>query len=44
MRVLWILILRLSLLQNSYHDLSHEAEALKRLEESGAILYLHPHL
>lgn len=33
-----------SVLQNSYHDLNHEAEALKRLEDSGAILYLHPHL
>lgn len=33
-----------SLLQNSYHDLNHEAEALRRLEDSGAILYLHPHL
>lgn len=32
-----------SLWQNSYHDLNHEAEALKRLEDAGAILYLHPH-
>ncbi|XP_030252129.1 CMP-N-acetylneuraminate-beta-galactosamide-alpha-2,3-sialyltransferase 4 isoform X3 [Sparus aurata] len=31
-------------MKNSYHDLNHEADALKRLEESGAILYLHPHL
>uniref|UniRef100_A0A1A8FEK7 CMP-N-acetylneuraminate-beta-galactosamide-alpha-2,3-sialyltransferase 4 n=1 Tax=Nothobranchius korthausae TaxID=1143690 RepID=A0A1A8FEK7_9TELE len=31
-------------MKNSYHDLNHEAKALKRLEESGAILYLHPHL
>uniref|UniRef100_A0A3Q0T756 CMP-N-acetylneuraminate-beta-galactosamide-alpha-2,3-sialyltransferase 4 n=1 Tax=Amphilophus citrinellus TaxID=61819 RepID=A0A3Q0T756_AMPCI len=31
-------------MKNSYHDLNHEAEALKRLEDSGAILYLHPHL
>ncbi|XP_078140332.1 CMP-N-acetylneuraminate-beta-galactosamide-alpha-2,3-sialyltransferase 4 isoform X3 [Centroberyx gerrardi] len=30
-------------MKDSYHDLSHEAEALKRLEDSGAILYLHPH-
>ncbi|XP_057694767.1 CMP-N-acetylneuraminate-beta-galactosamide-alpha-2,3-sialyltransferase 4 isoform X3 [Corythoichthys intestinalis] len=30
-------------LQNSYHDLNHEAETLKGLEESGAIFYLHPH-
>ncbi|XP_041657363.1 CMP-N-acetylneuraminate-beta-galactosamide-alpha-2,3-sialyltransferase 4 isoform X2 [Cheilinus undulatus] len=30
-------------MKNSYHDLNHEAEALKRLEDSGAILYLHPH-
>ncbi|XP_068601588.1 CMP-N-acetylneuraminate-beta-galactosamide-alpha-2,3-sialyltransferase 4 [Brachionichthys hirsutus] len=30
-------------MKNSYHDLSHEAEALKRLEDLGAILYLHPH-
>ncbi|KAI3354454.1 hypothetical protein L3Q82_018965, partial [Scortum barcoo] len=31
-------------MKNSYHDLNHEAEALKRLEDSGAVLYLHPHL
>lgn len=31
-------------MKNSYHDLNHEAEALKKLEDSGAILYLHPHL
>uniref|UniRef100_A0A3Q4APP9 CMP-N-acetylneuraminate-beta-galactosamide-alpha-2,3-sialyltransferase 4 n=1 Tax=Mola mola TaxID=94237 RepID=A0A3Q4APP9_MOLML len=31
-------------MKNSYHDLNHEAEALKRLEDSRAILYLHPHL
>ncbi|KAK5904439.1 hypothetical protein CesoFtcFv8_006004 [Champsocephalus esox] len=31
-------------MKNSYHDLNHEADALKRLEDSGAILYLHPHL
>ncbi|XP_036006059.1 CMP-N-acetylneuraminate-beta-galactosamide-alpha-2,3-sialyltransferase 4 [Fundulus heteroclitus] len=31
-------------MKNSYHDLGHEAEALKRLEDSGAIVYLHPHL
>ncbi|KAM4566436.1 CMP-N-acetylneuraminate-beta-galactosamide-alpha-2,3-sialyltransferase 4 isoform 2-T2 [Odontesthes bonariensis] len=31
-------------MRNSYHDLKHEAEALRRLEDSGAILYLHPHL
>ncbi|XP_031599465.1 CMP-N-acetylneuraminate-beta-galactosamide-alpha-2,3-sialyltransferase 4 isoform X1 [Oreochromis aureus] len=31
-------------MKNSYHDLNHEAEALKRLEDSGTILYLHPHL
>ncbi|XP_028320955.1 CMP-N-acetylneuraminate-beta-galactosamide-alpha-2,3-sialyltransferase 4 isoform X3 [Gouania willdenowi] len=30
-------------MKNSYHDLSNEAEALKRLEDSGAIFYLHPH-
>lgn len=29
---------------NSPHNLNHEAKALKRLEDSGAILYLHPHL
>lgn len=31
-------------MKNSHHDLNHEAEALQRLEEAGAILYLHPHL
>lgn len=31
-------------MKNSYHDLNHEAEALKSLEDAGAILYLHPHL
>ncbi|XP_072248945.1 CMP-N-acetylneuraminate-beta-galactosamide-alpha-2,3-sialyltransferase 4 isoform X1 [Leuresthes tenuis] len=31
-------------MMNSYHDLKNEAEALRRLEDSGAILYLHPHL
>ncbi|XP_027854750.1 CMP-N-acetylneuraminate-beta-galactosamide-alpha-2,3-sialyltransferase 4 isoform X1 [Xiphophorus couchianus] len=31
-------------MKNSYHDLNHEAKALKKLEDSGAILYLHPHL
>ncbi|KAG7484490.1 hypothetical protein MATL_G00049940 [Megalops atlanticus] len=30
-------------MKDSYHDLNHEAEALKWLEDSGAILYLHPH-
>ncbi|XP_076001034.1 CMP-N-acetylneuraminate-beta-galactosamide-alpha-2,3-sialyltransferase 4 isoform X1 [Genypterus blacodes] len=30
-------------MKNSYHDLNHEAEALKKLEDSGAIFYLHPH-
>ncbi|KAI1893766.1 hypothetical protein AGOR_G00127050 [Albula goreensis] len=30
-------------MRDSHHDLSHEAEALKRLEDSGAILFLHPH-
>ncbi|XP_048837169.1 CMP-N-acetylneuraminate-beta-galactosamide-alpha-2,3-sialyltransferase 4-like isoform X1 [Brienomyrus brachyistius] len=29
-------------MKNSYHDLSHEAQALKRLEKSGAIQYLLP--
>lgn len=33
-----------SLLQNSNHDLNHEAKALKRLQVSGAILNLHPDL
>ncbi|KAK2846987.1 hypothetical protein Q5P01_009986 [Channa striata] len=28
-------------MKNSYHDLKHEAETLKKLEESGIILYLH---
>ncbi|KAM9317760.1 CMP-N-acetylneuraminate-beta-galactosamide-alpha-2,3-sialyltransferase 4 isoform 1-T5 [Pholidichthys leucotaenia] len=31
-------------MKNSYHDLNNEARALKRLENLGAILYLHPHL
>nr|XP_057936352.1 CMP-N-acetylneuraminate-beta-galactosamide-alpha-2,3-sialyltransferase 4 isoform X2 [Doryrhamphus excisus] len=31
-------------MKHSHHDLNHEAEALKRLEDSGAILSLHPHL
>uniref|UniRef100_A0A3P9NC38 CMP-N-acetylneuraminate-beta-galactosamide-alpha-2,3-sialyltransferase 4 n=1 Tax=Poecilia reticulata TaxID=8081 RepID=A0A3P9NC38_POERE len=31
-------------MKNSYHDLNLEAKALKKLEDSGAILYLHPHL
>ncbi|XP_013883367.1 CMP-N-acetylneuraminate-beta-galactosamide-alpha-2,3-sialyltransferase 4 isoform X2 [Austrofundulus limnaeus] len=31
-------------MMNSYHDINNEAKALRRLEESGAILYLHPHL
>uniref|UniRef100_A0A8C6STU1 CMP-N-acetylneuraminate-beta-galactosamide-alpha-2,3-sialyltransferase 4 n=1 Tax=Neogobius melanostomus TaxID=47308 RepID=A0A8C6STU1_9GOBI len=31
-------------MKNSHHDLNHEAEALKRLEDAGAITYLHPHL
>lgn len=30
-------------MKDSYHDLTHEAEALKKLEDSGAIMYLHPH-
>ncbi|XP_036391993.1 CMP-N-acetylneuraminate-beta-galactosamide-alpha-2,3-sialyltransferase 4 isoform X2 [Megalops cyprinoides] len=30
-------------MKDSNHDLPHEAEALKRLEDAGAILYLHPH-
>ncbi|XP_061916517.1 CMP-N-acetylneuraminate-beta-galactosamide-alpha-2,3-sialyltransferase 4 isoform X2 [Entelurus aequoreus] len=30
-------------MKHSHHDLNNEAEALKRLEDSGAILYLHPH-
>eukprot|EP00064_Thunnus_orientalis_P000483 superscaffoldBa00000025_g484 len=30
-------------MKNSYHDVNHEAEALKRLEDLGAILYLHHH-
>ncbi len=38
------LLYRMSLLfQNSYHDLNQEALVLKRLEDQGAILYLHPH-
>lgn len=31
-------------MKNSQHDLSHEAKALKKLEDAGVILYLHPHL
>uniref|UniRef100_A0A8D2ZMK0 ST3 beta-galactoside alpha-2,3-sialyltransferase 4 n=1 Tax=Scophthalmus maximus TaxID=52904 RepID=A0A8D2ZMK0_SCOMX len=42
-RTQMLLFFSLSPLQNSYHDLNHEAEALKRLEDSGSILYLHPH-
>ncbi|XP_077422340.1 CMP-N-acetylneuraminate-beta-galactosamide-alpha-2,3-sialyltransferase 4 isoform X2 [Vanacampus margaritifer] len=34
----------MKLMKNSYHDVSHEARALKRLEDLGAIFYLHPHL
>ncbi|XP_038861165.1 CMP-N-acetylneuraminate-beta-galactosamide-alpha-2,3-sialyltransferase 4-like isoform X4 [Salvelinus namaycush] len=30
-------------MKNSYHNLSHEVKALKRLEDSGAVVYLHPH-
>ncbi|KAJ8368850.1 hypothetical protein SKAU_G00088780 [Synaphobranchus kaupii] len=30
-------------MKNSNHDVSHEAQYLKKLEDSGAILYLHPH-
>ncbi|XP_036419014.1 CMP-N-acetylneuraminate-beta-galactosamide-alpha-2,3-sialyltransferase 4 isoform X1 [Colossoma macropomum] len=30
-------------MKDSYHDLNHEAQALKRLEELGAILSLHQH-
>ncbi|XP_048861228.1 CMP-N-acetylneuraminate-beta-galactosamide-alpha-2,3-sialyltransferase 4-like isoform X1 [Brienomyrus brachyistius] len=30
-------------MKNSGHDVSYEAKALKRLEDSGAIVYLHPH-
>ncbi|XP_042630691.1 CMP-N-acetylneuraminate-beta-galactosamide-alpha-2,3-sialyltransferase 4-like isoform X3 [Cyprinus carpio] len=30
-------------MKNSYHDLNQEALLLKRLEDQGAILYLHPH-
>ncbi|XP_026087163.1 CMP-N-acetylneuraminate-beta-galactosamide-alpha-2,3-sialyltransferase 4-like isoform X1 [Carassius auratus] len=30
-------------MKNSYHDLNREALVLKRLEDQGAILYLHPH-
>ncbi|XP_015228190.1 PREDICTED: CMP-N-acetylneuraminate-beta-galactosamide-alpha-2,3-sialyltransferase 4 [Cyprinodon variegatus] len=31
-------------MKNSYHDVNIEAKALKRLEDLGAIFYLHPHL
>ncbi|XP_029964822.1 CMP-N-acetylneuraminate-beta-galactosamide-alpha-2,3-sialyltransferase 4 [Salarias fasciatus] len=31
-------------MKNSYHDVKHEAQVLKRLEDSGAISYLHQHL
>ncbi|XP_029026653.1 CMP-N-acetylneuraminate-beta-galactosamide-alpha-2,3-sialyltransferase 4 isoform X2 [Betta splendens] len=31
-------------MKNSYHDVNHEAETLKRLEESGAISFLHQRL
>ncbi|XP_063061577.1 CMP-N-acetylneuraminate-beta-galactosamide-alpha-2,3-sialyltransferase 4 [Engraulis encrasicolus] len=30
-------------MKDSYHDLDHEAQTLRRLEEAGAIRYLHPH-
>ncbi|XP_058606762.1 CMP-N-acetylneuraminate-beta-galactosamide-alpha-2,3-sialyltransferase 4 isoform X2 [Onychostoma macrolepis] len=30
-------------MKNSYHDLNQEALVLKRLEDQGVILYLHPH-
>ncbi|XP_016369549.1 CMP-N-acetylneuraminate-beta-galactosamide-alpha-2,3-sialyltransferase 4-like isoform X1 [Sinocyclocheilus rhinocerous] len=30
-------------MKNSYHDLNQEALMLKRLEDQGAVLYLHPH-
>ncbi|XP_064838227.1 CMP-N-acetylneuraminate-beta-galactosamide-alpha-2,3-sialyltransferase 4-like isoform X4 [Oncorhynchus masou masou] len=30
-------------MKNSYHNLSHEVKALKRLEDSGAVVYLHSH-
>ncbi|XP_030622046.1 CMP-N-acetylneuraminate-beta-galactosamide-alpha-2,3-sialyltransferase 4 isoform X2 [Chanos chanos] len=30
-------------MKDSYHDLNHEAEALKGLEDLGVITYLHPH-
>ncbi|KAK0149842.1 CMP-N-acetylneuraminate-beta-galactosamide-alpha-2,3-sialyltransferase 4 [Merluccius polli] len=30
-------------MKNSYHDVQHEADALKRLEDLGAIVFLHPH-
>uniref|UniRef100_A0A4W5RFB0 CMP-N-acetylneuraminate-beta-galactosamide-alpha-2,3-sialyltransferase 4 n=1 Tax=Hucho hucho TaxID=62062 RepID=A0A4W5RFB0_9TELE len=30
-------------MKNSYHNLSYEVKALKRLEDSGAVVYLHPH-
>uniref|UniRef100_A0A3P9I2W1 CMP-N-acetylneuraminate-beta-galactosamide-alpha-2,3-sialyltransferase 4 n=1 Tax=Oryzias latipes TaxID=8090 RepID=A0A3P9I2W1_ORYLA len=31
-------------MKNSPHDVSREGRALKRLEDSGAVMYLHPHL
>uniref|UniRef100_A0A3B3BGM2 CMP-N-acetylneuraminate-beta-galactosamide-alpha-2,3-sialyltransferase 4 n=1 Tax=Oryzias melastigma TaxID=30732 RepID=A0A3B3BGM2_ORYME len=31
-------------MKSSPHDINHEAQALKRLEEVGALMYLHPHL
>ncbi|KAM4741964.1 CMP-N-acetylneuraminate-beta-galactosamide-alpha-2,3-sialyltransferase 4 isoform 1-T3 [Anableps anableps] len=31
-------------MKNSYHDLNHEAKALKKLEDLGAILHIHPNL
>ncbi|XP_016887665.1 CMP-N-acetylneuraminate-beta-galactosamide-alpha-2,3-sialyltransferase 4 [Cynoglossus semilaevis] len=33
----------MSSMKNSYHDVNHEARALRRLEDSGAIFYLHAH-
>ncbi|CAL8360856.1 unnamed protein product [Merluccius merluccius] len=30
-------------MKNSYHDVEREADALKRLEDLGAIVFLHPH-
>ncbi|KAG5269135.1 hypothetical protein AALO_G00198660 [Alosa alosa] len=30
-------------MKDSYHDLDHESQTLRKLEEAGAILYLHPH-